>query len=547
MDVLHGLSMDMPLLLSVINEHGAVSNGRCEVVSRELSGEPVRFTFRQINARTKQLANALTKRGLGLGARATTIAWNTHRHLELFYGLTGIGAAIHTANPRLSNDQLAFVVNSGKGEILFFDQDILPQVEAIAPTLKHIRRFVVLERPENMPASRSLELECYEDWLGAESATFDWPEFDERTAATICFTSGTTGLPKGVVYSHRNAFLQTMTLCSLAWMPVPERNPLVLMPLAPMFHSSAWNIPFGAFYIGRKLVLPGRDLSPKAVQELISQERVTNLALVPSILANLIEYSEQTGKSLEPLEALISAGGGLSPALISKLQDQYNMKTGHNWGMTECMFGTSGILSAPQLALPKEERVIYQCTDGRQTPGFVARLVDDDGNPVAHDGKTRGHLRFRGLWATKSYLDMEEGSATDKDGWLITGDIATIDPDGYMRLVDRSKDLIKSGGEWISSIDLEKIAASHPEVSLAAAISVPHPKWQERPVMVVVRRPGSTLSEEGLLDFMRPKMAKWWVPDGVIFVDSMPLTGSNKVRKNELREEYRDYLTGKGA
>ncbi|MGE0232334.1 MAG: AMP-binding protein, partial [Flavobacteriaceae bacterium] len=281
--------------------------------------------------------------------------------------------------------------------------------------------------------------------------------------------------------------------------------------------------------------------------ELISQERVTNLALVPSILANLIEYSEQTGKSLEPLEALISAGGGLSPALISKLQDQYNMKTGHNWGMTECMFGTSGILSAPQLALPKEERVIYQCTDGRQTPGFVARLVDDDGNPVAHDGKTRGHLRFRGLWATKSYLDMEEGSATDKDGWLITGDIATIDPDGYMRLVDRSKDLIKSGGEWISSLDLEKIAASHPEVSLAAAISVPHPKWQERPVMVVVRRPGSTLSEEGLLDFMRPKMAKWWVPDGVIFVDSMPLTGSNKVRKNELREEYRDYLTGKGA
>lgn len=545
MQVLQGQSMMMPMLLSVINEHGAVSNGGCEVVSRQLDGTIHRCTFREMNARTKRLANALLKRGMGLGNRATTIAWNTHRHMELFYGLTGIGTAVHTANPRLSPKQLAYVINDGGGEILFFDADVLPQVEAISGELTHIRCYVVLAARDQMPESAVIDLECYEDWLAGASPEFDWPEFDERTAATICYTSGTTGMPKGVVYAHRDCFLQTMVLCSVAWLPVPRRNPLVLLPLAPMFHSSAWNYPFGAFFMGRKLVLAGRDVAPEAVVELVNTERVTNMALASSVMLNLLNYVDENGASLEPLETLITASTGMPPAVLKRLGEEFGIQTAHNWGMTECMFGSSGILPGPHDALTLEKQVPYKATDGRQTPGFRFRLVDDDGEPVPHDGESKGHLRVRGLWAARSYLNREEGSADDENGWLVTGDIATIDPDGYMHIVDRAKDLIKSGGEWIPSIELEHAALTHADVLQAAAIAVDHEKWQERPLLVVVRKQDSALTEADLLDFMAPKMVKWWLPDAVVFVDTVEVNATGKILKHKLRDRYRDHLTGR--
>lgn len=543
MQILQGGSMQQPMLLSIINEHGAVANGACEVVSREADGSLHRCTFAQMNARTKQLANALKRRGLGLGSRGTTIAWNTHRHMELFYGLTGIGAAIHTANPRLAPDQLAYVVNEGGGEILFFDADLLPQVEAVARDLKNIHHFVVLGPRAALPTSEVLSLESYEDWLAAEEPVFEWPEFDESTAATICFTSGTTGLPKGVVYAHRDCFLQTLVLCSGAWLPMPKRNPLVMMPVAPMFHSSAWNYPFGAFYLGRNLVLAGRDLSPEAVLELIKGERVTNMALASSVMMTLLDHVDAVGENLEPLETLITASTSMPPAILKRLGNEFGLHTAHNWGMTECMFGSSGILSGPQDALPLEEQVPFKATDGRQTPGFTFKLVDDDDAPVPHDGKSKGHLRVRGLWATRNYLGREEGAATDRDGWLITGDIATIDPQGHMRIVDREKDLIKSGGEWIPSVELEHAALSHEDVVQAAAIAVDHPKWQERPLLVIVRSGGSTLTEEALRAHIAPRMAKWWLPDAIVFVEGVEVNATGKILKNRLRDQYRGYLT----
>lgn len=542
MEPLLGQSMMRPLLLSIINEHGAVSNGGCEVVWRDLNGTVKRATFAEVNARTKQLANALTRRGMGLGSRGTTLAWNTQRHMELFHGLTGIGAAIHTTNPRLAADQMTFVINDGGGEILFFDADMLPQVEAIAADLTGIKSFVVLADRADMPTSETLTLGCYEEVLAAEAATFDWPEFDERTAATICYTSGTTGLPKGVVYAHRDCFLQTMTLCSVAWLPVPHRNPLVMMPLAPMFHSSAWNYPFGAFYAGANLVLSGRDMTPDSVLSLMRDERVTNMATASSIMMGLLQHVDATGGDFGKLETVITASTGMPAHVIERLETEFGIETAHNWGMTEIMFGSTGKLSGPEAALPVSEQMAYKTTDGRQTPGMTFKLVDDAGNPVPHDGKTQGHLRVKALWSTKSYLNKEEGSATDADGWLITGDIATITPKGYMKIVDRAKDLIKSGGEWIPSIDLENAAIAHPEVTMVAAIAVEHEKWQERPVLVVVRQTGSDLDEDELLAFMRPKMAKWWVPDAVIFVDEVEVNANGKIRKNILRDHYKRYL-----
>jgi len=543
---LKGMSMELPLLLSMINEHGAVAHRTTEVVSRDLAGRIHRLTFQQMNRRTKQLANALTRRGFGLGSRIATLAWNTHRHMELFYGFTGIGTAIHTVNPRLTTEHLTYIINDAGGEALFFDADMLPQVEEIAPNLTRIRHFVVLEAPGDMPQS-SLPLESYEAWLTAEPDTFDWPTFDERTASTICYTSGTTGRPKGVVYSHRSTFLQTMTLANLGWLPVPRRNPLVLMPLAPMFHSNAWNYPFGAFFMGKKLVLPGRDLTPRGVQELVVQERVTNMALVPSIASNLLEWVEANGLSLEPLETMITSGAGMAPALLRRLRDGYGIEASHTWGMTECMFGSSGAITARDAALPEDDQIPWRCMDGRQTPGMVFEIFDDDGNVLPHDGKARGHLRVKGLWATRSYLNQPEGSAVDERGWMITGDIATLDEDGYLRLVDRDKDLIKSGGEWISSADIEKLACAHPDVVLAAVIGVQHPKWQERPILLVQRREGSSVSTEDILDAVRPHVAKWWVPDAVVFVDRFPLTGTNKIRKPDLRVEYADYLLDRAS
>lgn len=535
-----GLSMDLPLLISSINEHGAEAHGRTQIVSYDLAGRRQAYTFREMNRRTKRLANALVARGMALGQRVATLAWNTHRHMEVFYGATGMGCPIHTVNPRLTTEHLEYVVNEGGAEVLFFDADLAPRVIELAGRLPKVRHYVVLEAREDLPESGPLTFESYEDWLAPESDEFDWPEFDERSASTICFTSGTTGLPKGVVYSHRATVLQTMTFTSIGWMPATRSAAPVLLAVAPMFHSNAWNFPFGALYAGVKLVLPGRDLSSENLQRLIVEEGVTCAAMVPSILSNLAEYVTKTGLALGRMDAVVTSGAGAAPRLIGWLHE-HGIRTTHTWGMTECMFGSSGSLMGQHSELPLEERMPYLLKDGRQTALTRMRIVDDQGRPLPHDGETRGHLRVRGLWAAKGYLNHPENGALDADGWLVTGDIATIDPDGYLKIVDRDKDLIKSGGEWISSSDLEKAAIGHPDVIMAAAIAANHPKWQERPLLIVQMRAGVAVDEEGILDIIRGQVAKWWVPDRVIGIDAFPLTATGKIRKLDLRQVYADF------
>lgn len=540
MSHLLGLSMDLPLLISAINEHGAEAHGRTEIVSYDLAGRRHSYSFLDMNRRSKQLANALTARGMTLGKRVATLAWNTHRHMEVFYGATGMGCPIHTVNPRLTPEHLEYVINEGAAEVLFLDADLAPRVIELAGKLPHVRHFVVLEPRENLPEGGGLTLESYEDWLAAASEEFDWPEFDERSASTICFTSGTTGLPKGVVYSHRATVLQTMTFTSMGWLPPTRRGKPVLIAVAPMFHSNAWNFPFGALYAGIPLVLPGRNLSPENLQRIIVSEGVTCAAMVPSILTNIIEHVRANGLGLGRLESVVTAGAGAAPRLISWLHEN-NIATTHTWGMTECMFGTSGALLSCHADLPLDERMPYLLKDGRQTALTRIRIVDDEGHVLLRDGKARGHLRVKGQWAAKGYLNQPENCTLDSDGWLITGDIATIDPDGYLKIVDRDKDLIKSGGEWISSSDLEKIAASHPDVVQAAAIAVSHPKWQERPLLIVQLREGAVLDAGAIQKQIGNHVAKWWVPDDVVQIAEFPLSATGKVRKMDLREAYADY------
>lgn len=540
MTYLRGLCMDAPLLISNINEHGKEAHGRTEIVSRDLAGRVSRFTFAEMNARSKRLANALTRRGLKLGDRVATLAWNTHRHMEIFYGATGLGCPIHTVNPRLGDAHLIHVLNEGGAEVLFLDADLAPRVIEVAAHLRNLRRFVVLEAREDLPASGPLEFEAYEDWLAAESDDFVWPVFDERAASTICFTSGTMGLPKGVVYSHRATVLQTMSFTSIGWMPPTRAAAPVLMAVAPMFHSNAWNYPFGALYAGVKLVLPGRDLSPEALLRLIHEEGVTNMALVPSILVNLIAHADREGLGLGRLESVVTSGAGAAPPFLADLARR-GITTTHSWGMTECMFGSSGALMRPHAEAPLEERMAYLAKDGRQTALTRFRIVDDQGRALPHDGETRGHLRVKGLWAATGYLNQEPGGALDPEGWLITGDVATIDPDGYLKIVDREKDLIKSGGEWISPGELEAAALAHPGVMMAAAVGLSHPKWQERPLLFVKMREGGSFDEEEILELLRARLAKWQIPERVLSLEEFPMTATGKIRKLDLRERFRNF------
>lgn len=546
MSYLKGLSMDLPLLISGINEHGACAHRHTTIVSYDLNGQRFEYSFAAMNRRSKQLAQAMQTRGFGLGGRVATLAWNTHRHLEIFYGATGIGTAIHTVNPRLSDEHLRYILNDGGATALFFDLDLLPRIQAIAAELSAIRHFVVLEPAQALPRDTGLQLQSYEDWLIDHPEDFDWPVFDERAASTICFTSGTTGLPKGVVYSHRATVLQTMTFTSMGWLPPPRKGPPVLCAVAPMFHSNAWNFPFGALYAGAKLVLPGRNLAPDVILKLLRAEGVTCVAMVPSILTNLVELVRSEGGDLARLESVVTSGAGAAPSLISWLNER-DITTTHSWGMTEVMFGTSGALMGCHAQLPPAQKLPWLLKDGRQSALTQLRIVDDDGQALPHDGVARGHLRVRGLWVMTGYLNGPQDGALDADGWMITGDIATIDADGYLKIVDRDKDLIKSGGEWISSSDLEKAALGHPDVVAAAAIAVPHPKWQERPLLLVQLRDKALLDRAALLDLMTASVAKWWLPDDIIAVATFPLNATGKIRKADLRQEWCDHYTASQA
>lgn len=537
-----GLMMDMPLLVSGPLEHAARYHGTTEIVARTVEGSVHRYTYAEAHSRAKQLANALRRLGVKPGDRVGSLSWNTHRHFEMFSGIPGSGVVLNTVNPRLSPEQLAYVINHAENSLLFIDTATLPLFQQIKDRLPMVRGVVMMTDRASMPRQSGIgNLMCYDELLAAESDRYEWPEFDENTACIICYTSGTTGDPKGVVYSHRAMIL--VTLLYVSYLAPGSRNGAleVLMPMAPMFHVAAWFFPYLAPMTGSKLVLPGRNYEPDKLYELIEAERVTITCGVPTHWLMLTDWLDRTGKKFSKLRLSFSSGSSPPRFLVEKLERDYGVELAQSWGMTEAPGGSNAIARPGTSDLPFPQRIDARMNSGRAMYGVKYRIVDDEGRELAQDGLAAGHLRVKGPWITAGYFKDESGTALDERGWLITGDVATINPDGDIVVTDRSKDVIKSGGEWISSIGLEAIAASHPEVLHAAVIGVSHPTWQERPLLIAVKRPGSALDAGTLLEFIRGRAPKWWVPDDVVFVDEMPMTGTGKIRKVDLRNRFKDY------
>jgi len=541
--MMQGLMMNLPLLLSNFIDHAALNHGDVEVVAREIEGDLHRYTYRDAQRRMKRLARALLRLGVAPGTPIASMAWNTHRHFEMFYGVTGMGAVLHTINPRLFAEQLVYIINHAEDRMLFVDALTLPIVEAFADRIPTVTRIVVLAARGRMPATALPGVLCYEELLaGEDDSDWDWPVFDENSASTICFTSGTTGHPKGVVYSHRAAYLQTLLAASFEFFPGHAAGQLeVMMPMAPMFHGNAWNMPFVAPYTGSKLVLPGRNYEPDKLYELFDSERVTITAGVPSFWLILLDWMQRNGKQLPYLRQTLSSGTAPPRSMIETLARDYDVDYTQAWGMTEALMGSSAGQQPGTDQASFDERMRRRLVSGRAVAGVQWKLVDEEGRSLPRDGHSVGHLRVKGPWIASEYLKMGPGSATDADGWLITGDMAVIDAQGHLTLTDRSKDVIKSGGEWISSVQLENAAMGHPAVLQAAVIAIAHPKWQERPLLLIVRKAGATVSADELMAFLADKVAKWWLPDAIEFVDQLPMTATGKVHKLSLRQTYQDY------
>ncbi len=535
-----GLMQNYPLLISSLIDHAERHHAEGEVVTRRSDGTLHRYTWRDVARRSHQLAHAIDVAGLSFSDRVATLAWNGYRHLELYAGVSSSGRVLHTINPRLPPDQVAWIANHAEDRILCFDASFLPLVKAIHSKCNSIRKYVMLCEPEELPVDSGIpDLESYEAWIGAHSDQYEWPVFDESTASSMCYTSGTTGNPKGVVYSHRSTMLHTYA------MPLPDALGIsgldAVLPVVPMFHVNAWGIPYVAMLTGCKLVLPGPAMDGKSIYELIEKEGVTRTAGVPTVWQMLLDHVQANHLDFSTLKMAVIGGAAASASLIQAFQEK-GVDARHAWGMTET--SPTGTASSPKhnhARLPSEAQEAQRLKQGRVAFGFDMRTVGDDGNEAPWDGETQGELEVRGHWVVREYFKAEAGPLL-KDGWFRTGDIATIDPDGYMHITDRSKDVIKSGGEWISSIEIENIAMAHPAVLMAACIGVPHPKWNERPILVVMKRLGHEVSREELLLFYVSKAAKWQVPDDVVFVDAIPLGATGKMLKTKVREMLGEYV-----
>jgi fatty-acyl-CoA synthase len=535
-----GQMMNVPLLISEQIEFAARFHSMAEVVTRTVEGPVHRSSWGEVARRSKKLANALQTMGIKQGDRVATIAWNTHRHLEVYFAVSSFGAVLHTINPRLPLDQLRYVVDHAEDVALFFDTTFVRLAQFLAAQPNPLSHYVALTDAAHLPADIGINgLTDYETLIGDEPDTFAWPALDENAASSICYTSGTAGFPKGVVYSHRSTVLHSYAACMPDAFGICSTD--VTLPVVPMFHVNAWGVPYATAMTGSKLVLPGPGLDPVNLTELIENEKVTNLLGVPTVWMALLAHARAQGKKFSSVKKVVIGGSACPPSMIQAWENEHGARVLHAWGMTEMSpLGTVNTLLPKHSDLDDQAKLAIKSKQGRPVFGVDLRLVDDQGSVIAHDGKTSGHLQVRGFWVADSYFRRERDE-THQDGWFYTGDIAAVDGDGYVQITDRSKDVIKSGGEWVSSIDLENAAMMHPCVQHAAAIGVPHPKWQERPLLIVVKAPGKDVEKDELHQFLSTKLVKWWMPDAIEFIDALPLGATGKVLKRELRQQFADY------
>ncbi|MCZ2292102.1 MAG: fatty-acid--CoA ligase [Burkholderiales bacterium] len=541
-----GQMMQQPLLISSLLVHAERHHGEREIVSRRIEGDIHRYTYRDLAARSRRMAKALAALGVKMPDRVATLAWNGYRHMELYYAVSGSGAVLHTINPRLHPEQIVYIADHAEDQALFFDLTFLPLIAAVAGRTKTVKHWVAMCDRAHLPADAAKipGLLCYEDLIDAQDDRFDWPNFDENSASSLCYTSGTTGNPKGVLYSHRSTLLHSFAAALPDSLNCSAND--AILPVVPMFHVNAWGLPYVACMTGAKVVFPGPALDGKSLYELFESEQVTVSAGVPTVWQGLLAYVQANGLKFSSMKRTVIGGSACPPAMIRTFGDEFGVHVLHAWGMTEMSpLGTVCSLKPRHLQMDQEARYAVMAKQGRAVFGVDMKIVDDEGKELPFGSEQSGELLVRGPWIVSEYFKAEGGNPLRADaaghGWFPTGDVATIDADGYMHITDRSKDVIKSGGEWIGSIDLENIAMAHPAVAMAACIAAHHPKWDERPLLVVVKKPGAEVSREELLAFFEGKVAKWWTPDDVVFVDAIPLGATGKMQKNKLREQFKDY------
>ena len=535
-----GLMQDWPLLLHRIIDHAANFHGERKVISRSIEG-PIHTTdYRQVRARALKVSQRLSKDGIKLGDRVATLAWNTWRHLEAWYGIVGIGAIYHTVNPRLFPDQVVWIINHAEDRVMMTDLTFVPFLEKIADQLPTIELYILLTDAMHMPKTTLKNAVAYEDWIAEVDGDFKWVSLDENTAAGMCYTSGTTGHPKGVLYSHRSNVLHAYIAALPDSKGICSRD--VVMPVVPMFHANCWSLAFSTPMVGATMVMPGAKMDGASIYELLDTFKVSFTAAVPTVWLMLLQDLEKTGRRLPHLKRVVIGGSACPRAITKTFQEKYGVEVVHAWGMTEMSpLGSLCTMKPEYASLEGDAKLNVQMKQGHPPFGVEMKITDDAGRDLPWDGKTFGRLKVRGPAVAKAYYKGEGSEAFDKDGWFDTGDVATMDQYGYMQITDRAKDVIKSGGEWISSIDVENLAVGHSKVAEAAVIGISHPKWDERPLLVIVLKKGETVTKEELLEFMQGKIAKWWMPDDVVFVEEIPHTATGKIQKITLRQRFKDY------